>query len=91
MKEEVREALPGQLANRFIERCQQRGEDPKTVLERLIIDYIRGDDLDSKIAEMHAAIVNPDKPIMEQSADAHLMQLLEEYDPSNEGKLTYEH
>ncbi|MFC6721544.1 hypothetical protein [Halobacteriaceae bacterium SHR40] len=78
------------VANRFVRECKDRGDNPGDVLERLLLDYVRGEDLESKVTEIHSRVTEDDAPVLtdpETEAKPDV-PLLDEYDPRDEGRLT---
>lgn len=88
MNENALNDLPMDVVNRFVRECEDREEEPSIVLNRLLLDYIRRDDIESRITEMHAAIVGEDTPVLVEDGGGPDVEFLEEYDPDGEGRLT---
>jgi hypothetical protein len=84
-------SIPPEVANRFVEKCEERGDEPRAALERLMLDYTREDDVESKIVEIHETIVDDDAPVLiDEEGQGSSVELLENYDPQEDGRLTKE-
>jgi len=85
----------GSTGEKFIEEAEVRGDDPEQTLQKLMMDYIRGDDLSSRVDDLHEALVKDEQSgeveaTVEIGNDGDPAEAIETYDPEDSQQLTKE-
>lgn len=86
--------IPDPILDRFEEVAKQRGDDPKDALERLMLDYIGGNDIVSRLDKIEerldkAAIgVEDEADDQANQTEPAKVQALSAYDPSDSTPLS---
>lgn len=75
------------ILKEFRRTAERRNDDPEEALERLVLDYIRGEDIASRLNRIEDRLentnANPDQEDEDETPEEGKVQALSEYDPSD--------